>query len=600
MEMENAQGYSTASKRGFATSCIGWIGFLLALIGTPLTAQSQTLHALLVIMDADLSLGTVMKANQTKVTQLLTTVEETSALRVAVQTRLSSRNEATKAGVIAWFEALNPSDDDVVLLYFSGYGGADEGTHPEAFVFLQDGILRHAALAQQLQSMGKCRFKILITDACNGVLAATPLSKLDAPAPDVQKAQMENLFINHKGVLHLTSATAPEIGWATLQGGGLFTSALVDAFATGVMSWAEIFDATRQTTADRFQRAYANLPEAMKATLHRSAIENQTPKAYALPSPDDTPPANPGESPTATLWELSPSEAGFTVSLETDKTDYQLNDYLTFSVEVTADAHLVILNWDAAGHLRLILPNSLQPEMPVEARRRYMIPDKHADFDFSLPGPPGTEKNKLIALRHAKDSENIINFLPETDKLFRHVQGKQQAEVEQRIVTYLSEMNPGDWAETHREVIIRKVEHLETDTPPNGQPVVNTENIYYFKDEHHMYFARVMDPLDETEATGQVAVHIFNDALREKLGETIPVERLIAKRTEPQQGWGNRLIMLSFYRDGEWHHTFDAVVFETYYRLPERIDRKPVQGPRKVGFGEVRIAIPVSYDKNEP
>ena len=112
-----------------------------------------------------------------------------------------------------------------------------------------------------------------------------------------------------------------------------------------------------------------------------------------------------------------------------------------------------------------------------------------------------------------------------------------------------------------------------------------------------MYFGEVTAEVAEKAET--VAVDLFNEETRKKLGDTVPVEQVIGKRIEPPQGWGIQEVMLSFYRDGKWTFTTDVVVFEEYYQLPERIDGKPVRGSRKVSLANVRIPIPVSFESDD-
>lgn len=594
--MEHAQRHQTAKGSRFMSCWIGWIVPLVLLIAMPMNARSQTVHALLVIMDADLHLGTAMKANLLKVENLLTTIDEAGKFRVKTETLLSSRNTARKSSITEWLETIQPGDNDVIFVYFSGQGRFQRQAGEE-IVFLQDGGIRQSDFAQQVQNTGTCRLKILITDRCNHIFAS-------ASGESQQRNNLlsgKELFQNHEGFLHLTSAAANEFGWAEENDGGLFTAALAraigsepDTHGNRIVSWQKIFDETRGATGKQFERARPMLPEATKEILRRQGIESQTPTAYALPTRLETPPpTNPNE-----LWELMNPDARFSVSLQTEKTDYRLNDYLTLNVKVTDDAHLIILNRDNAGHLTLLFPNRYHHDNWLRGNENYTFPDQASDFDFRLAGPPGTECFKLIALRHAQDSQTILALILSGEETFNTAEGQQRKETEEKIATYLRRIKKSDWAEATRSIEIRQAGESDRGPAPEELSDVTRENIVYIEHEGYMYFAQLTDP--DNADTETVAVHIFNEELRGKLGQTLPAERVLDKRTEPEEGWGNRHVRLNFYRDGEWHLTFEAVVFETYYLLPEHIDGKRVQGPRKVGLGEVRIAIPVSYQESEP
>ncbi len=140
-------------------------------------------------------------------------------------------------------------------------------------------------------------------------------------------------------------------------------------------------------------------------------------------------------------------------------------------------------------------------------------------------------------------------------------------------------------------------------TTPNTKksaPLFDSEHIVYIKGgaegetSSYAYLAQLIDPSAEPAET--VAVYIFNEELRKKLGDTIPAAFILAERTMPKDGWGTSQVMLSFYRNDAWIHTLEATVFEDYYLLPERLKNEPLQGPRKVGLGEVRVTIPVTYE----
>ena len=139
-----------------------------------------------------------------------------------------------------------------------------------------------------------------------------------------------------------------------------------------------------------------------------------------------------------------------------------------------------------------------------------------------------------------------------------------------------------------------------TPNTKKSAPLFDSEHIVYIKGgaegetSSYAYLAQLIDPSAEPAET--VAVYIFNEELRKKLGDTIPAAFILAERTMPKDGWGTSQVMLSFYRNDAWIHTLEATVFEDYYLLPERLKNEPLQGPRKVGLGEVRVTIPVTYE----
>lgn len=587
---------------------LGSIVLLLVFMAITVNANAQTLHALLVIMDADPSLGIAMKVNQENIESLLTTITDETDLRLKKRFLLSSRNEARKSYIMTWLEETSPSDNDVIFVYFSGFGGATPQTANEkdAFVYLQDGEFRQSDFAQKVQDVNNAQLKILITDRGRGLLKSTP--NLDETSIFNQQAKIRHLFMEHEGFLHLSSASAGEYGWVDEQVGGLFTDTLlhainhlsgsdVDSNGDSFIAWREIFAVIQQMTVDRFQLVYPTLSESLKELLREQGSASQTPMSYVLPDPV-TPPAQGIES---NLWALTNPEHSFTIFLNADRPDYQLNDYLALRVLVTEDAHIIVLNWDNTGKLTLLFPNSYQQNNFVKANAIYAFPDSQSDFDFLLSGPQGIERFKVIAIRHASDSETIIDIFPVEDSSFQSVPNHQRSEIEEKIVTYLHQMKSTDWAVASQTIEVREVR--QPDPPPNlDLPIVIPPDYrkgdpVYVKDGNYMYFAKVTSEVDESSKT--VAVDIFNEGLRNKLGDTVFMELVLGRRVEPESGWGNRLVMLSFYRNGKWTFTTDAVIFEEYFLLPEIVDKKPVQGSREVKLSDARIPIPVPFSSSE-
>lgn len=302
------------------------------------------------------------------------------------------------------------------------------------------------------------------------------------------------------------------------------------------------------------------------------------------------------------LWALTNSESSFKVSLRTSSTRYRIGDYITLEAIATNDARIIIFNWDETGTLSVLLPNAYLLDNFVKAGNTYYIPDPEADFDLEALGPPGIERFKIIALRHNRNNRDIIAFFrtredPTTQQAWSW-EGSDVEIIEKRIINYLRQIDPQDWAVDSDTAEIRQAEVREDPGPPSViAPDYGVGDTVYIQDGRNMYFGEVTDEVTEDAET--VAVNIFNEELHKKLGDTVSKELVIGRRIEPPRGWGRQEVMLSFYRDEEWTFTTDVVVFEDYYQLPEQIDGKRVRGSRKVGLEEVRIPIPVSFESGD-
>ena len=619
----------------FTRKVLCWCVPLVICIATAMPAHAQTLHAVLIILDADQDIGSAMQVNAERMQHFLREVEKKDiGLQVETTVLLSSRNEARKGDLTTWLDTREIADEDVLLVYFSGKG---RFAAPAEHLYLQDGGITHTELSKKVQSTGTGRLTLLITDRCDAVLKK-PFTDIIINAP-LRPVQLEALFMKHKGFLHLTSATEQEPGWANAKIGGLFTYALTGVIEEpkhqGITSWEKVFKDSREIVEAIFLRETLNLPESFRETLRVDGIRSQTPKAYQLPTPSETPaPADTDE-----LWALENPHAAFTVDLKTDKKTYVIDESIILSVEVTDDTHVFIFNWKNASNFSYLFPNKFENDNFL-ASGRMSIPPRRADYEI-IAEAPGTERFKILALRNVADSDAIQQMLiaAQSERMQqrdRPQDPKRQPKhtdqrVEEQIGQYLREMKPTDWAEdrttaeakTHsppEEDDFRKPDDdsgAHKDRPSDEDDLrdpddvgkvdsnlhPNPVNIVFFKVEEygsHAYLAQLTNP--DKQDTAEIEVHIFNAALREKHGETLPKAWIIRERTEPKEGWGHRSLMLGFYRDEEWIFTTGAVMHEDHYLLPEQLNGNgpPIQGDREVGFGDVRIPIPVAFQRDNP
>ena len=579
------------------------IVLLFVLMSMPIDANSDTVYALLIIMDADPNIGKAMKANRENVETLLTTIQDETDLQVKTKFLLSTRNETRKSYIKKWLEDINPGDNDVVFVYFSGFGGTlvEKNSTHNVFLYLQDGKYSQTDFAQDIQEISKCRLKVLITDQCKGFLKSIMIPNGNENSVSDKSLKIKHLFTEHEGFLHLSSVTPGEYGWINEESGGLFTDTLIqtvlhssvtdiDMNTDGFITWSEMFDVISEKTEDRFQLAYPRLSKSIKKLLQEEGSTSQSPMAYALAKPSSPPVFQ------SDLWTLDSSEHTFTVSVNTDRPHYQLNDYLTLGILVTDDAHVIILNWDSAGELTLLFPNSLPQDNFLKAGTKHTIPNPESDFDFIFLEPIGMERLKVIAIRDGDDSKSIIDLFPKIDNDFQSVPNHERMGLEEEILAYLRKMKTTDWTVANQTVEVHASENTE---PPNFSPPIEILPDYgkgdtvYIKDGDYMYFGKVTAEVDDDSET--VAVNIFNKTLSKKLGDAISSEFVLGKRVKPQKGWGKQLVMLSFYRNDTWTFTTNVVIFEDYFLLPEVINREKIQGSRKVKLTEVRIPIPIPF-----
>lgn len=264
-----------------------WAFLLMLTIVLIPAADAQTIHALLVIMDGDASIGPGVAGSRRQIENLLRDIERKDVCRVEKSVLKSTEDEATSDRVKRWIKDVRPdSNKDVVFVYFAGHGGM---LNNRTFIALQGGILYRDELVRAMEQAQTCRLKILITDSCSNDVEVRPPSL----NPTLESA-LKNLFVEHKGFLHLAAATEGEYAWvvvpgpdSTSGGGGYFTTSLVqtiyeypDNNNDDFVSWQEIFNATKKKTMGLFDAAYPGFSDERKADLRQRGITSQTPKYY--------------------------------------------------------------------------------------------------------------------------------------------------------------------------------------------------------------------------------------------------------------------------------------------------------------------------------
>ena len=133
-----------------------------------------------------------------------------------------------------------------------------------------------------------------------------------------------------------------------------------------------------------------------------------------------------------------------------------------------------------------------------------------------------------------------------------------------------------------------------TDTAENeGEAADPPAELLYKKDgmlliqsEDYIYLARVTK---DTHADAKAApVHIFTLHLREKIGETVPIDNVWAAREIPADGWGTQLVAVEYFDNLEWKFEWDAREMEDHYLIPTEGN-----GTRRVELADVRFPVPL-------
>ena len=159
------------------------------------------------------------------------------------------------------------------------------------------------------------------------------------------------------------------------------------------------------------------------------------------------------------LWGLTNPESSFTVSLKTDSPTYRAGDLLELEIQSTADAYIMVLNWDSTGELSILFPNAFDRRNRIFSHRAYFFPGRPAKFQFNL-GHPGVERFKVIAFSSHDYSEGFIHLfkteLNAGSQPFWRWEGSDIQKTEKRIIGHLHRIDPEEWAEDNIAIGVRE------------------------------------------------------------------------------------------------------------------------------------------------
>ena len=275
-----------------AVKCVSFLGLLIFLwsaVAWVPAAEGQTVHALLIVMDDDPSVGRNVRVDRKRIQHILDSVQNELSWDVERTDLLSSEDTATRAEILEWIKNIRANPNDVVFIYYAGHGGMNR--NKETFLATEGQYLYRKELVNALENVKLPRLTCLITDCCSSLVqsALDPTLQSSRSGARAAGAVLKNLFLEHKGFLHLTSATEGQYAWSNVVNGGWFTLSLINAMETDpdgnrdrFLSWEEVFVKARENTEKLF--AQTTFTAEQQARMRQLGITSQTPKAYTLPT----------------------------------------------------------------------------------------------------------------------------------------------------------------------------------------------------------------------------------------------------------------------------------------------------------------------------
>ncbi len=267
------------------------------------TADAQTVHALLVIMDDDFKIAESVDKNRLMMREMLELLpHKVCDIEIwSADRRRDDGNAIKPVHILDWVKQRNVGAQDTILVYYSGHGRTEKhsGRH---YLDLRQEVLGYSLLRSDLAEALKakpCQLQMLITDACGNFMESTLPEYTVQRYGDVvpsKRRYVKDLFLAHKGFLNINGASPGEFGLGTKDGGGFFTTALVKESVTEAadrngdtfLSWKEVFAKCQTETQDLFQQALPGIRSdpAIFLEMEENGQTTQVPHAYApLPKP---------------------------------------------------------------------------------------------------------------------------------------------------------------------------------------------------------------------------------------------------------------------------------------------------------------------------
>ena len=267
---EKSQESNTSTIRGLNNTVSG-------------AGSNSTLRAVLVLVDArpDDPISQSIRADMMNITKWLDILEKRNIIKV--ERTLIQGEKATLATIQQSLQNMQSNKDDVLLFYFSGHGGMEQGetfinTHDDKFFFRKD--------LTKILTEKQGRLRIAITDACSNAIDGYSVSRSLSRAAKAANGDFDEiyktLFYNYEGMLDIAASSKGEYAWSTDDLGGFFTHYFIKEgmLKNPSANWNDVFEKAKDRTVQMFNR----MSDADKRELAKEGIMSQTPVAYYMPT----------------------------------------------------------------------------------------------------------------------------------------------------------------------------------------------------------------------------------------------------------------------------------------------------------------------------
>ena len=235
-------------------------------------------------MDSDVNISASVVKDAETVQKALEVLQSEGISELKMTTMRSSEKKVKTSDMIEWIGNLDPSEDDVVMIYYSGHGFIDEQNR-HYLSFEEGDTIPRSDIISRLNELD-CRLRILITDSCSNLVSLpTPVTSSPRSIGEKQdRKYYKDLFIDHRGLLDVTAASEGEYAWGNSTLGGYFTSSLFSSFkGDGIRfrTWEDVIKDTKDGVMRKFQETQFSTTDIRR--LQTKGIKGQNPRVYSLP-----------------------------------------------------------------------------------------------------------------------------------------------------------------------------------------------------------------------------------------------------------------------------------------------------------------------------
>jgi len=243
--------------------------------GRPPNPKTPQIHFLLVMDTQDVGVGGLIAETESRLRDFFETSIPANAQG---KIRSVKRDQLTKSNVLSTLRDFAVASNDTLLVFCNVHGEATKDVGQKLYMDANapegEGFLLREELLQALAAK-ECRLKLLVTDSCftspdaEDFASARLVRRVEEgmkpklpelrPNAETKKYVVNDLFLNHKGVLDMNSSSPPkgetpgEFAVATV-----FIDALLDLIEGNPdyrdrLTWQRFTDQLKGRTAERFK-----------------------------------------------------------------------------------------------------------------------------------------------------------------------------------------------------------------------------------------------------------------------------------------------------------------------------------------------------------